>query len=368
MSLRSWLERKAAEKAEARLAEQFNTPEKAQAYAERALEGPMNPWLHSLLVAAIGGAATSVVQVLADPSVLFAPGGLKRLGATALAGALVAIVAFLKQSPVPPGSVKQALTSERMGPGGFLILLPLLLGAPAHAQDVPVVPAPEPLPLWTATLDSGTSAVLTRGEKREFVTARVGFAARLSDVFGAFARLDVAGDQDGGGLNLTDPHTFRSIDAAAGFRRITGPLRLSILGGVTYSIEGDQGKPIDARLFTLAGLVGRVVGEGGYVEIGAGHHGPVGGPALLASAQIPVSSGAFTVIDLAFPLQRNVLSEKAWVLKIGASVRVKQLHGGRSGPAPVAPAVKPANAGELVQPDPAAVPEGSLLAEKHGAR
>lgn len=363
MSIRAWLERKAEAKAEdialGKLADAIDSPEKRDALATRLTEGSMSDKtkarLEGLLWALAGGFFGALTPFLADPSKLdLSTAALGLYWKAGLAGALLSLFAYLRPNPA----------AQKAG----LLVLALLLSTGAYAQDVPVVPAPEPLPLWTATLDSGTSAVLTRGEKREFVTARVGFAARLSDVFGAFARLDVAGDQDGGGLNLTDPHTFRSIDAAGGFRRITGPLRLSILGGVTYSIEGDQDKPIDARLFTLAGLVGRVVGEGGYVEVGAGHHGPVGGPALLASAQIPVSSGAFTVIDLAFPLQRNVLSEKAWVLKIGASVRVKQLHGGRSGPAPVAPAVKPASAGELVQPDPAAVPEGNLLAEKHGAR
>lgn len=107
MSLGSWVKRKAAEKVESRVTSDFDTPEKAQAYAERLMEGPMNPWLHSLIVAAVGGASTAAVQLISDPAVLFAPGGWKRIAATSLAGGLVAIVAFLKKSPVP--AMKESL-------------------------------------------------------------------------------------------------------------------------------------------------------------------------------------------------------------------------------------------------------------------
>lgn len=92
---------------ESHVTSDFDTPEKAQAYAERLLEGPVNPWLHTLLVTVISGSAAAVVQALADPSALFAPGGWHRIAAAAIAGGLLALVNFLKASPVP--AMKESL-------------------------------------------------------------------------------------------------------------------------------------------------------------------------------------------------------------------------------------------------------------------
>jgi hypothetical protein len=55
-------------------------------------------FLQSLAAAAIGGAATSVTQVVADPGHT----DFTHMGPVAGVGALVGVLGFLKQSPAPP--------------------------------------------------------------------------------------------------------------------------------------------------------------------------------------------------------------------------------------------------------------------------
>jgi hypothetical protein len=181
-------------------------------------------------------------------------------------------------------------------------------------------------PQFTASLYTGTVGVITRGERREFISARGSVTARLAAGVSGFVRGDLTGAQDGGGLDLRDPKTFRTVEVVGGLYRKVGPVEATALAGATYSVEGDHGKPIDARLFTLAALARIGFGDGGYAYGGVGHHGPVGGPALLAAASVPIKGGAYSVFDFAFPLQRTVFAEKAWVLKVGASVRVKRIR------------------------------------------
>lgn len=60
-------------------------------------------WLHSLAAAAIGGAASSLGGVLVAPNDFnFTHAGLVKIGELALAGALLPVLALLKQSPLPP--------------------------------------------------------------------------------------------------------------------------------------------------------------------------------------------------------------------------------------------------------------------------
>lgn len=206
-----------------------------------------------------------------------------------------------------------------------LTLASVCAGAPAFAAE-PAAPCGSAKPEWCAGLYSGALSVVTRGEKREYLSARATVSGPVFKRLSAFARTDVTGTQDGGGLNLGDPKTFRTIDAAGGLRYPVGPVEASVVAGATYSIEGDRGRPVDARLFTLAALARVGFGDGGYVYAGGGHHGPVGGPALLLAASVPVKGGTYSVVDFAFPLTRTVFAEKAWVLKVGASVRVKTLR------------------------------------------
>lgn len=203
----------------------------------------------------------------------------------------------------------------------FAVLTVAALCAPAFADPAP---AASPAAKLTASLYAGTSSVLTRGERREYITSRLSATAPLFAGLSAFARVDLGANQDGG--NLSDPRTFRTVEVLGGLWRKVGPVEATAIGGATYSVEGQEGRPLDARLFTLAALARVGIGDGGYVYAGGGHHGPVGGPALLFAASVPIKGGAFSVIDFALPLQRTVFREKAWTLKVGASVRVKRLR------------------------------------------
>ena len=56
----------------------------------------MRVWLHAIVAAAVGGATTGATTAVGT-------GNVRAIGFSALAGALVAIAALLKQSPIPPG-------------------------------------------------------------------------------------------------------------------------------------------------------------------------------------------------------------------------------------------------------------------------
>jgi hypothetical protein len=199
----------------------------------------------------------------------------------------------------------------------LIVAAPLILAAAAaEAAGTPEQ--------WKGSLYTGALSVLTRGESREYIAARLTASGPIAKGVSGFARADITGTQDGGGLDLKDPQTFRSVELMSGLRYPVGPFDAGAVAGVTYSIEGDQGKPIDPRLFTVAGLLRYTLRDGGYAYVGAGHHGPVGGPALLAAAAIPIpgKAGVNSIVDFAFPIARDALPEKRWVLRFGVSARV----------------------------------------------
>lgn len=62
------------------------------------------PWLVGLVHAVVSGAANAAAAMFADPSHFnTSPEGLLALGKMALAGAIIGLVMYLRQSPVPPG-------------------------------------------------------------------------------------------------------------------------------------------------------------------------------------------------------------------------------------------------------------------------
>lgn len=64
--------------------------------------GTWKAWVHSLIAAAISAAASGITLVIVDPaSFNFSNGGLQHLGAICGIQALIAVGAFLKQSPLP---------------------------------------------------------------------------------------------------------------------------------------------------------------------------------------------------------------------------------------------------------------------------
>lgn len=62
-------------------------------------------WFHSLIAAVVGGAANTLSAVLVAPDQFnFSHAGMIKLAEMAGAGALISLVMFLKQSPVPGDS------------------------------------------------------------------------------------------------------------------------------------------------------------------------------------------------------------------------------------------------------------------------
>ena len=58
-------------------------------------------WAKGLVAAAIGGAANAVGVMVADPSTFNFTDGLPKLKTVVVAGAIVAVAFYLKQSPLP---------------------------------------------------------------------------------------------------------------------------------------------------------------------------------------------------------------------------------------------------------------------------
>ena len=201
----------------------------------------------------------------------------------------------------------------------LLVLLALASCAPAFAAD-PTKPSRGQAAAYT-----GTAVVLVGDERTEFVTARASAAFALTSKVGIFARAELGGTQDGGGLDFGDRESFRAVEALVGARyAVVGPLRVSALAGTTLSVEGDEGAPVDARLYTLGGTVGLPFLDGGYVEAGGAWDERVGGAALLFAASVPIR-GAYTVLDVSVPIRKGALDERAYQVRIGAQVRVKKL-------------------------------------------
>lgn len=205
---------------------------------------------------------------------------------------------------------------------GALALLLVALAAPAFAQAPPAplnVTVSQP---WTATIYTGASTVATTGEKREFLTARITAAGPLGGGLTLFARADLEGTQDGG--SLSNPRSFRAVEINGGVSRRLGVFDVAAIGGVTTSIEGATGAPVDPRLWTGAALARVPLKEGGYAGAGFGWYGPVGGYAALFTASVSLGHGAYSVADYALPIQTPA-GLRPWLLKIGATVRVKSI-------------------------------------------
>jgi hypothetical protein len=65
-------------------------------------------WLRGLVAASIAGASNSVMLMIADPKDFNLADGLGRVESAAIAGALIGVVAYLKQSPLPKGGGNDA--------------------------------------------------------------------------------------------------------------------------------------------------------------------------------------------------------------------------------------------------------------------
>jgi hypothetical protein len=76
----------------------------------------LKAWLYSLAAAAISAFATSVTAAIVDPSNFnFTLAGFERLAAVGGLSAVVAVLALLKQSPLPDGTQVSATTATKVG-------------------------------------------------------------------------------------------------------------------------------------------------------------------------------------------------------------------------------------------------------------
>jgi hypothetical protein len=70
--------------------------------SEHSMSNNTKVWLHSLVAAAIGGAASALGAVLISPSSFnFTLAGWENIGKIAFAGAVIPVLALLKKSPLP---------------------------------------------------------------------------------------------------------------------------------------------------------------------------------------------------------------------------------------------------------------------------
>ena len=73
----------------------------------------LKAWLHSLVAAAVSAAASGVTAgVVAPESFNFSGPGLQKLAALCGVNALLAVAAFLKQSPLPTAEITTTTTVQ----------------------------------------------------------------------------------------------------------------------------------------------------------------------------------------------------------------------------------------------------------------
>jgi len=207
-------------------------------------------------------------------------------------------------------------------PNRFLVVLFAILAAPAlvTAQDAAPTQRPDPV---TITLYGGAMRTAERGkaDSNDFTYRLTVQVPAPSDVT-VFGRADWTRTQDGG--SLTDPATFRSVEAVAGARKqVATGIEAFAFSGVTWSRE-DAFVPADPRLWTLAvGVRGSIAGKGS-AQVAFGHHGPVGGPALLGSLSYLVGDSASYFADVAIPTDAERFRMRPYTARFGISARLKR--------------------------------------------
>lgn len=99
MGLKSWLLAKLAKHE----AGEVDTPAKAEgALTPYVEEWHMGPKLEAGLITVLGGALSAAAQALQSAADPLSPAGLKASASAFLVGALIALAALLRQSPIPP--------------------------------------------------------------------------------------------------------------------------------------------------------------------------------------------------------------------------------------------------------------------------
>lgn len=208
-------------------------------------------------------------------------------------------------------------------------LVALALPVLARADSAP---PPEPAcgtvlaPKACASFTSGMVSVVTRGERREYATVGGAIEAPLGAGINAFAHVDVFGIQDGESADAGAPRTFRVVKLDAGVGRSVGAFLFSARGGVTYSIEGKVGAPLDPRMFDGQLEASLQLEGGGHLALRGGHDGAVGGWAAAADIEIPIEHAPSIVARYQLPFARDPIGRLPWAATLGARVNVKSFR------------------------------------------
>jgi hypothetical protein len=205
-------------------------------------------------------------------------------------------------------------------------LLVSCAAAPAHAQE----PASPPCgtidkPAPCVSLTTGAVTVMTRGERREYMTVGVSLEAPLPAGLSAFAHGDMFGVQDAGSLN-GDPQSFRAIKLEAGVGKRAGVFLFNARGGATFSIEGQVGAPVQARAFDALVEAQLRLQDGGHLALRGGYEATVGGWSIGGDVDIPVDGAPSIVARYDLPLVRDAHGQLPWVLTAGGRIRVKSFR------------------------------------------
>lgn len=239
----------------------------------------------------------------------------------AAAGVVLKIAAVIRNAMGGPGG---NATGDQEGAVGHprviapAIILLALLPSLATAQES----TPSPPPAVEITLHGGAMQTAERGQpdKRDFVY-RLSVTVPAPSGLTLFGRADYTRTQDGG--DLIDPKTFRSVEGLVGARKDVGAgFAVTAFCGATWNRDAHV-EPTDPRLYTAAlGFRYSVPGRG-YVVAAVGHHGPVGGSALLGSIVYDINAGASWFFDAAVPLDANRFRERPYTVRVGISARLK---------------------------------------------
>lgn len=216
----------------------------------------------------------------------------------------------------------------------LVALVALALPVTVRAQAPAAKPEPKcgtnDAPKACFSLTTGALTVKTRDVGREYATVGGIFESPVRAGFQAYAAGDIFAVQDGAALEGAQARTFRTIKIEAGVQRNTGPLQLDAHGGVTYSIEGQVGAPVDPRQWDALLDVRLPLGDAGHVAIRGGHDGAVGGWAAGIDVAIPIANGAPAIVArYELPLLRDPTGRVPWVITAGARVRVLSFRLGK---------------------------------------
>lgn len=215
-----------------------------------------------------------------------------------LAGALRVAQNWYKHSPSSPAKTPTSLV-------GLVAIF--LIASPANAQA-------NAKRGFSLSLETGLAATWTEGVKDE--RAGVIITADLPVKRGGIAtRIDIAGSRGQTAVDLTNPSTFRSTEIlSALYYEAKGGVDAICFGGVSYSLEGTQGRPVDGRMYT-GGCGGRVRLAGHSLVLGYGQRGAINGRGLLGSLTVRKGEKGRMHVDGALAERNDPVRGRAWELR-----------------------------------------------------